>query len=249
MTTLALHGFTGSARSWDFLGPRVGPPLLTPTLVGHAGSDASDSLSSFEAEVTRLAQLLPAAGAAHVLGYSLGARLALGIALHAPERVARLTLVSGHPGLGSEAERSARRAADAAWIEILETRGLEAFVDAWQAQPLWASQAQLPPDVRRRKREERLSHRAAGLAHSLRVVGLAEMPDYTERLRELRIPVCLVAGESDTKFRALAERMAEQVTQAELALVPGAGHDLLLERPEAIAELVSRHPAARSRRT
>lgn len=232
---LALHGFTGSPRSWDFLADAPGQRWI-PALVGHAGGDAAEVVD-FEAEVARLAALI-AGDPAHVIGYSLGARLALGIALRHPERVRRLTLLSGHAGLSSEMDRAARRASDAAWIAMLLNRGLQEFVEAWEALPLWATQARLAPEQRAEKRRERLSHSALGLAQSLRCTGLAEMPDFWHELRTLHLPVTLVAGSLDTKFSALARHMAEQIERAELVIVPDVGHDLLLECPSFVGELV-----------
>ena len=235
---LALHGFTGSPLSWDFLPERTG--LLAPALVGHAGAIDDAPVASFDDELDRLATWLPDSGTAHVLGYSMGARLALGLAVRHPARVSRLTLVSGHPGLTSDTERLARRASDAAWCELLSARGLPAFVDVWEAQPLWATQAGLTDRAREQKRRERLSHSAQGLVHALRCTGLAEMPVYGLQLPEIRVPVTLIAGESDTKFSALACAMALRLPRARLEILPGAGHDLLLERPEFITEVIRR---------
>lgn len=237
---LLLHGFTGSPRSWDFLPIEPAIRRFAPALVGHAGSGAGPDVRNFEGEVDRLAALSREADTLHVVGYSLGARLALGFALRHPARVSRLTLISGHPGLDSEAERVDRRASDARWCALLLERGLLAFVETWQAQPLWASQVALDQAVLERKRSERLSHDPAGLARSLSVTGLAEMPSYSERLTQLTVPVTLVVGGLDSKFRALAERMAQGVAHAELAIVDAAGHDLLLERPEFITEVIRR---------
>jgi pimeloyl-ACP methyl ester carboxylesterase len=126
---------------------------------------------------------------------------------------------------------------------LLETSDREAFVDAWQAEPLWASQARLPRELREQKRRERLSHDPLGLARSLAVTGLAQMPSYRERLGELRVPVCLVTGALDAKFCALADDMARSLGPAnapEIVRVPDAGHDLLLERPDLITELLTK---------
>ncbi|MEI9940336.1 MAG: alpha/beta fold hydrolase [Pseudomonadota bacterium] len=237
---LALHGFTGSPHSWDFLPDRPTERRFVPALVGHRGSGAGSEVVDFEAEVDRLARLSAEPSELHVVGYSLGARLALGLALRHPARVSRLTLISGHPGLASDAERVERRAADRRWCELLLSRGSSAFVDAWQAQPLWATQARLDQAALDRKRSERLSHDPAGLARSLRVTGLAEMPNYREDLAKIEVPVTLCAGALDDKFRNLAEQMAKTVAHAELAIVDGAGHDLLLERPEFITEVIRR---------
>ncbi|HYQ47013.1 MAG TPA: alpha/beta fold hydrolase [Polyangiaceae bacterium] len=238
---LALHGFTGSPRSWDFL-PEV--PNVTrcfiPSLVGHFASEAGPEVTDFELEVDRLTRLSAEANALHVVGYSLGARLALGIALRHPMRVSRLTLISGHPGLSSDAERAERRTSDERWCELLLSRGMLAFVDAWQAQPLWTTQARLDPGILERKRSERLSHDATGLIRSLRVTGLAQMPNYRGALAQIRVPVTLIAGGLDAKFVTLAQQMAKLVPHADLHIVEEAGHDLLLERPEFVTEVIRR---------
>ena len=237
---LLLHGFTGSPRSWDFLPAPATERRFIPALVGHSGSGAGSDVIDFESEVDRLARLSAEASALHVVGYSLGARLALGLAVRHPARVSRLTLISGHPGLDSDAERIERRAADQRWRELLLSRGLLAFVDAWQAQPLWATQAGLDPAALERKRRERLSHDPAGVARSLSVTGLAEMPNYRQDLAQIERPVTLLVGALDTKFVKLAEQMAKTVAHAQLSIVDGAGHDLLLERPEFITEVIRR---------
>jgi 2-succinyl-6-hydroxy-2,4-cyclohexadiene-1-carboxylate synthase len=213
---------------------------LVPALVGHTGSTAGPEVLRFEDEVDRLAALASDANALHVVGYSLGARLALGLALRHPARVARLTLVSAHPGLATEAERATRRASDAAWCELLETRGLAAFAEAWAAQPLWASQARLSDVQRAKKQKERLEQDPAGLARSLRVTGLAEMPCYLPALAEIRVPTDVLAGALDQKFASLARTLANHITRSRLEIVPDAGHDLLLERPDFITEVIRR---------
>lgn len=237
---LALHGFTGSPRSWDFLPDAPNTRRFVPALVGHVGSAAGPEVIDFESEIDRLARLSAQANSLHVVGYSLGARLALGVALRHPARVSRLTLIGAHPGLSSDAERAERRAADERWCELLQERGLLAFIDAWQAQPLWATQARLDRGILERKRSERLSHDAAGLIRSLRVTGLARMPNYREALAQIRVPVTLLVGALDVKFRALAEQMAKNLAHAELSIIDGAGHDLLLERPDIVTQVIRR---------
>jgi 2-succinyl-6-hydroxy-2,4-cyclohexadiene-1-carboxylate synthase len=233
---LCLHGFTGSPQSWDFLGAEC--VRIAPALVGHAGSSASASVMSFEDEVDRLALLSCELPPLHVVGYSLGARLALGLSVRHPTRVARLTLISVHPGLSSEVSRATRRASDEAWCELLLSKGVLTFVDAWQAAPLWASQAKLPLSIRYRKQQEREQHSASGLCRSLRVTGLAAMPDYTPFLGAIQVDTAIAVGALDLKFCALGRTLAEQMPRAELHVAPSAGHDLLLERPDFIRALI-----------
>jgi len=240
-----LHGFTGSAASWDEVVERLpGSAVVRPTLLGHTG--APQRGSGFEAEVDRLAALLPN-GAIHLAGYSLGARLALGLALRHPGAVSRLTLIGLHPGLDSEAARDERRRADRRLAALLETRGIVPFVKLWEAQPLFRTQKSLDAARRAKKRAERMRHDPLGLAASLRSTGLAEMPDYGSALGALSQPVTLLCGELDQKFVGLAYVVHQRLPQSELVVAPDAGHDLLLERPEFVAELLKRAPAPGAR--
>jgi 2-succinyl-6-hydroxy-2,4-cyclohexadiene-1-carboxylate synthase len=205
---------------------------LRPPLLGH-GAPAPEA-RTFAEEIARLAALLPGEPV-HLAGYSLGARIALGLALAHPARVARLTLVGVHPGLPTTQEKLARRESDAAWCRLLLEGGLERFLDAWDAQPLFATRARLPEHVITSHRAARLRHDPLGLARSLEVLGLAEMPDCRPELARLTMPVTLMAGELDPKFLDLARELTAALPHATLRAAPGAGHDLLLERPDLVA--------------
>ena len=165
-------------------------------------------------------------------GYSMGGRLALAAALALPARVERLVLAGASPGLADPAERAARRAADEALAARIEADGVEAFVEAWGAQPLFAGQ---PRGIADFARADRLRNTAAGLAAALRGMGTGTMEPLWDRLGALRMPVTLIAGERDAKFRAIAERMASAIPQATLVIAPGAGHAVHLEAPQVVA--------------
>lgn len=236
-----IHGFTGSSASWDGVRRALDaePALASPLGHGEPGAP-HPSIQTWDDELRRLVASFPPEPV-HLGGYSLGARLALGLALTYPERVARLTLISGHTGLTTDAERRERRSSDAGWCSLLETNGIEAFVNAWEGQPLFASQQGLPASVRAQHRAERLRHDARGLARSLRVTGVAEMPDYAPRLASLTLPVTVMAGELDPKFLGLGRAASERIRGSRFVVAPSAGHDLLLERPDLVA-LVLREP-------
>jgi 2-succinyl-6-hydroxy-2,4-cyclohexadiene-1-carboxylate synthase len=228
-----LHGFTGSPASWDaVLALLPERPALRPALLGH-GAPPPEA-RTFSDEVSRLAALLPDEPV-HLAGYSLGARLALSLALARPERLGRLTLMGVHPGLPTNKEKNDRRESDAGWRRLLTEEGIERFLDAWDAQPLFATRTRLPQAVTAPHRTARLRHDAHGLARSLEVLGLAEMPDCRSELPRLTMPVTLLAGALDEKFLGLAGELARALPHATLRAAPGAGHDLLLERPDLVA--------------
>lgn len=232
MRYLLLHGFTGAPESFAELAAPAGS--VAPVLGGHLGSPV---LGGYWDEVERLAAL--GADCDGLLAYSLGGRLALGILARYPERFRRSVIVSAHPGLKTEAEREARREGDARFVRVLREQGLEAFVDRWQALPLWATQQTLPGGVRSAQRAQRLRHTAEGLAASLAHHGLGEMPDLRPDLAHVRGDVRLLAGEHDAKFAELSRELSRIIPTAQLAIVPGAGHNLLLERPALCRELLN----------
>lgn len=233
MRYLCLHGFTGSPES--FAGLSLPNDSLLPTLGGHLGTAA---VGGFWDEVERLAAL--GEGCTGLFGYSLGGRLALGLLARYPTRFEHAVIVSAQPGLQTEAERLARRGADLRFVRLLGERGLTAFVDTWQALPLWASQGSLPDAVKQAQREQRLRHQALGLAQSLIQHGLCEMPDLRAELALVRCPVDVLVGERDEKFVALAHELCSIIPSARLTVTPGAGHNLLLERPQVCSQLFQR---------
>lgn len=234
-----LHGFTGSSGAWGNLAQRLAERhrVIAFDLPGHGASPAPRDPA--QVRLPQVAEALVRALAAldvreaHWIGYSLGARTALQVAVAHPEVVRSLVLEGGSPGIADSVERAARAAADAALADAIERDGLEHFVDAWLAQPLFASQARLPADVRVRERARRLRGSAVGYAASLRAMGTGTQAPLWEHLREVRARVLLIAGALDVKYCAIAHAMAASLTDARVAIVHGAGHAVHLERPDA----------------
>ncbi len=252
--TILLHGFLGAPAAWDevvrFLEPRG--EALAVALPGHgvrpwipgvgeiANGDRSlrgrASCTSFEEAVDAFAARLPER--AHVVGYSMGARVALGIAARHPARVASLVAVGLHPGLADDTERRARRAWDEQLARDLETKDLASFVDAWEKLPIWDTQRALPEAVRARRRDERLAQVPAALAWAQRTLGLGAMPDLWNALAASEVPVHLVTGARDDKFTALARLALSRAPSCLHTAVGGAGHDVGLEAPRALASIL-----------
>jgi len=240
---LLLHGFTGSAATWRPLAPEWAAfRTIAVDLIGHGASDAPADEARYTMEpcAIDLTALLDALGVgrAAVLGYSLGGRVALHLALAAPARVAALVLESASPGIEDAAERDARVAADRALADDIERDGIEAFVDRWERLPLWSTQAALPADVRASLRAQRLANDARGLANSLRGMGAGAQASLWDRLGELRMPVLLIAGGLDAKYRDIARAMQQRIDGARVEIMEGAGHAVHLERPAAFASPV-----------
>jgi 2-succinyl-6-hydroxy-2,4-cyclohexadiene-1-carboxylate synthase len=226
-----VHGFTQTRRCW---GPEVAALAEDHEVVlvdapGHGRS--ADVLAGLRTGGRLIADQ---GGVATYLGYSLGARLCLHIALTNPELVRGLVLLGATAGIEDPAEREQRREQDLATAARIERDGLETFLDAWLAQPLFAS---LPAD--RSFRAERLENTVAGLQSSLEQAGTGAQDPSWHKLHRLEMPVLVLAGAEDTKFSALAERLVAEIgSNATIGLVEGAGHAAHLEQPDRFLAIV-----------
>jgi 2-succinyl-6-hydroxy-2,4-cyclohexadiene-1-carboxylate synthase len=242
---LLLHGFTGSGAGWgpfaDLLSDQF--QVIAPDLIGHGGTDAPYDSARYRiehsaADIVTLAEALALPSPA-LFGYSMGGRLALYTALAYPERFSALILESASPGLADAGERAARRVQDDVLALAIERDGVPAFVDRWQALPLFASQDALPASDRERIRSGRLSQRAHGLANSLRGIGTGVQPPLWNMLSLFGLPTLLITGVFDVRFSDIARAMCAGIPHVQHAVVAGAGHAPHLEQASQTANVVS----------
>jgi len=228
-----VHGFTQTGRSW---GP-VATGLAHRHEVVRVDAPGHGRSAALAVDMVEGARLLgEAGGVAAYIGYSMGARLCLHLALARPDRVTALVLIGGTAGIADPAERRARREDDEALAVELEQVGVDEFVRRWLARPLFAGL-----DVTAAGVDARLENTVAGLAASLRLAGTGAQEPLWARLQELEMPVLAVAGENDDAFRSRAEAVAGAIgPNAEVAVVPGAGHAAHSEAPDAFLAIVQR---------
>ena len=195
MRVCLVHGFTQRASSWSIVEPSLRGGSLEP-----AALDVPDDLDF----VDTAAALGDRGGRAAYVGYSMGGRLCLQLALDRPELVERLVLVSASPGIADDAERAARRAADESLAVEVERDGVTAFLERWIAQPMFS---QLPRAAA--QLEERVAaNTVERLTHQLRVLGQGAQPSNWARLHEIAVPAALYVGDADAKYVEIARRMA-----------------------------------------
>lgn len=230
---VALHGFLGAPD--DFVPALEGLPWHGARVPFHAREEHA-SYTSWHAAIAALARALPA-GDLVLVGYSLGARLALGLTFALGDRVRALIAISGHAGL-PPAERPARARFEHEMAERLETQSIERFVDEWEKLPLFATQAaQVSPERMAQQRQKRLAHDPKIVSGAFRVLGTSQMPHYETELGALHAKVTWIAGDRDEKYRVLAERYAAAGGRREIL---AGGHNLLLEAPDALAAAIRR---------
>lgn len=232
-----LHGFAGTGHAWDPVREQLDPARyrsLAPDLRGH-GRHAMLRPVSFPGCARDVLACAPDAPFT-LAGYSLGGRVALHVALSAPERVARLVLVATTAGLEHPGERAERAAADEALAARAERMDPEEFARVWQAQPIFA---QTPPAAAAAWSEDLRRTSPRDLAAVLRGIGTGAMEPLWSRLGELTMPCDIVVGEHDAKFVGLGERLVAVLPAARLHVVAGAGHGVPREAPGEVAAVLA----------
>lgn len=220
-----LHGFTQTRRCWGSFGEKLAASHSTVALDAPGHGDAAE----LGGDLWRAAELAARAGGeATYVGYSMGARIALPVAVSHPEVVQRLVLISGTAGIDEEADRAARRAADEALADRIESIGVEEFLEEWLNQPLLADLA-----VAERDMLERLRNTPAGLARSLREAGAGTQEPLWSLLGDLTMPVLLVTGTNDFRYRELARRAGAAIGTNARHIELNGGHTVHRQDPRA----------------
>ena len=243
-----LHGFTQSGRSWQELIKTMpgGWRWVVPDLRGHGETRTRPGAPcTMDACLGDLEMLWDHLGVeqTHLVGYSMGGRLALHVAARKPERLLSLLTIGAHAGLEEDA-REGRRLGDEALAQHIEQDGLEAFIKYWSGLPLFAGLERRGPSFVAQLRAERMNNTVAGLACSLRGMGAGVMEPLWGDLARMTVPSTFVAGQLDHGYVASARRLAATVPHGHVEVVLRAGHSVHQERPDAFAHVLAAHLAA-----
>ena len=188
---------------------------------------------SFEERVAELRE--GAAPGAVPVGYSMGGRLALHLAVREPERFAALVTLGASGGIDHPGERRRRRAADEELAAWMERSRIEEVVARWERLPVFAGQ---PEELLERQRAGRLTHDPRLLAQLLRSAGQGALPSVSADLARVPAPVLALAGERDRRYVEAGARIARIAPHGATLTVSGAGHAAHLERPREVARLL-----------
>ncbi|WP_110114226.1 2-succinyl-6-hydroxy-2,4-cyclohexadiene-1-carboxylate synthase [Bacillus sp. CGMCC 1.16541] len=241
---LLLHGFTGSSETWKtFYTQWKHYRLINIDIIGHGQTDSPSYVHLYTMEsmcevITCILRQLNVSKA-HVLGYSMGGRLALSFATFYPQFVQSLILESASPGLETEIEREHRRQSDEALAQEIELKGIESFVNQWENIPLFASQKKLPANTQQHIRQERLQQTERGLANSLRGMGTGVQKSLWNELQAVDAPVLLLAGDEDQKFCQIAMKMEKLLPKSTKKIISRAGHAIHVEQPQIFGTIVN----------
>jgi 2-succinyl-6-hydroxy-2,4-cyclohexadiene-1-carboxylate synthase len=230
MRLVLVHGFTQTGRSWAPVRSRfegAGFEVMCPDLPGHGAA------ADVRADVATTAGSLATLGPATWVGYSMGGRVALHLAIDQPDAVDALVLVSTTAGLPDADERAERRRSDEELAQAIERDGVAPFVERWLSAPMWASLPRAQAGI-----AERLTNTAAGLAASLRLAGTGAQASLWDRLDAVTMPTLIVTGDLDRKFTDIGDRMAAVMPNTTRVRMADAGHAVPWERPDEFADAV-----------
>lgn len=202
MTVVALHGFLGQPADWDFINPDIAPAIDAMPIV------------PFRQWAQEFNRKVEAPGL--LVGYSLGGRLALHCCMENPELWQAAVIVSANAGLSSSEDRSRRLQHDEQWARRFETEEWDPLMQAWNAQPVLQSSAQLP--------RNEASYNRGTLAAILRTWSLGNQENLVEAIQALPMPILWIAGENDLQYASQARNLTFSHPQSQVVVVPDAGH-------------------------
>lgn len=231
-----LHGFMGSLHDFDKIAPHLPGTVLVPDLLGH-GLSTSQIPSSRFTVIRQVKDLISLTShfkisKLNLVGYSMGGRLALSLSLKYPQVISHLFLESSTAGIENKQARQLRQQHDSGLVKKLQTIPLKAFVKQWASQPLFNSQTKLPLDLQEQIELQRKNQDAQGLVGSLKSFGTGVMPNFWPQLSKCQIPITLICGFRDQKFRKITLKMAQRFPHVKRMVIPKAGHNVHLEKPQ-----------------
>lgn len=239
---LLLHGFTGDCQDFNPIISLLSSNYccLAVDLPGHGktrviGDETCYNMSNTAQALIHLLDDLQI-DKCLLLGYSMGGRLALYMTLHFPDRFEKVVLESASPGLKTQKDRSHRRKSDFDTAQKLENSNLKEFLLSWYDRPLFQSLKNSPnfPQLI----ASRLANNPIELAKSLRNMGSGNQPSLWEKLAQNQIPLLLLAGEYDDKFKTINAEIASLCPAARLQIVPKAGHNIHFENIDEFGSVV-----------
>jgi 2-succinyl-6-hydroxy-2,4-cyclohexadiene-1-carboxylate synthase len=238
-----LHGFWGDRQSFERVIEELGDRIyaLSLDLPGHGQTPVGQNCS-IETVATQAIDLLDRLEfwPCTIVGYSMGGRLALYIALMTlgnPNQLTGLVLESASPGLADPIARADRRRNDEIWANRLESEPIDRVLDDWYRQPIFNSLVEHRSF--QRLRSQRLAQHGPSLAQMMRGLGLGQQPNLWPLLPLLTIPTLLIVGDRDTKFIAINQRIqALNSEKVALRIASDCGHNCHIEAPENYAAIV-----------
>ncbi|WP_250658303.1 2-succinyl-6-hydroxy-2,4-cyclohexadiene-1-carboxylate synthase [Alkalimarinus coralli] len=237
-----IHGFLGNREEWQQVVETLRETFycITVDLPGHGDQQEQHndwpSEDSLERMYTRIIQA--SSKPFHLVGYSLGGRLAMRLAYEKPNQVISLCLESANPGLESVESRKERGLSDHAWAKRFAYEPLETVLTDWYQQPIFGTKG---TDQQRSLVKAHLNQSAIPLAKALTEFGLGLQPPYWRFLSQWRKPLCYISGEYDAKFTEIGRQLNNINPSLRHAIISNAAHNCHIDQPQHFIDVISDH--------
>jgi 2-succinyl-6-hydroxy-2,4-cyclohexadiene-1-carboxylate synthase len=241
-TLLFLHGFLGSSSDWKYITNKLSSDYycIAIDLPGHGLSEIDDSKDSFSIENTAryISEILQKykIEKCDLLGYSMGGRIAIYLAVHYPEYFNKIIIESAQPGLDDEIEKEQRLNHDKQIAQKLLSEPFPEFLEYWYNQPIFET-------LKNHKNfanllQSRLNNKPKKLAKSLKEIGAGTQPSLWEELRKIENPCLLIAGEFDTKYQKIFSKMHKEIYSSNFVVIKNSGHNTHFENLDEFIKVV-----------
>lgn len=228
MTTLPItfvHGFMGDPSDWDLMRAELADYDVVTPLIKPA--------ADWSAGVAQLADELP--DRSIIVGYSMGARLSLALALSNPDACAGLVFCSGNPGIEDQQQRESRYANDCKIADRIDSDDRRDFLQHWY------HESTVFKSLTARVRDDEIERKAMRTGDDwsaiLRAYSVAKQPNYWSDLDKLSMPVTAIAGMQDRKYAQMISRMGS-LPNIDARIVSACGHIVHREQPHVFLHLI-----------
>jgi 3-oxoadipate enol-lactonase len=234
---ILIHGFPFDHTLWEQVAVSLEPHsrLILPDLRGFGQSPAPEGVYTMRLMAEDIAALLDRLEIrkAILVGHSMGGYISLAFAQAYPDRLAGLALVCS----AAAADSPERRQGRLRLAERVKRKGVKAVVEA--------NLERLSPNAQVRELTQELILKSTRKSVVAALKGMAERPDYTELLAQLKVPCVVIAGSEDAIIPAeQAREMVQMLSRGWQVEIPGGGHMPMFEAPDlvsaAITDLVQR---------
>jgi 2-succinyl-6-hydroxy-2,4-cyclohexadiene-1-carboxylate synthase len=234
---LFIHGFLGTGGDWDRVRGKLDAGYQSGTIDLDQWAPSDEYSLEFIAE--QIAQSLDESDSGTIIvAYSMGARIALSLALRFPKNIKALVLESPSAGIENAEQRVARAKKDAELAQAIRSDGLESFLARWYSIPLFDSLRSYPLLLKSLKERILFTQEDEQAAYMLEKLSPGLAPNYWPELSRIKIPSLLIAGSLDSKFSDSAQKMSELMPNASVSIIPGSGHNIHLEKPDDFLETI-----------
>jgi 2-succinyl-6-hydroxy-2,4-cyclohexadiene-1-carboxylate synthase len=234
----------GSSSDWQNISENLSSDYycMAIDLPGHGKSEIDNTENSYS--IKRTAKYIidflqnNNTASCDFIGYSMGGRLAIYLAIKYPNYFNKIIIESAQPGILDLIERRNRKKLDHELSRKLEIMGLSEFLEFWYNQPIFAT-------LKNHKSfanlvNSRIKNDPRKLSKSLVEMGTGAQPSLWKDLIKITSPCLLIAGEFDLKYQKIFSKMHKEIYSSNFVIIKNCGHNTHFENPDEFIKVVKK---------